>query len=165
MQAAKIARAAQVQVSFDGGAGRYRPELDELVPLTDICIVARDFAEKYTRETDIDMAADLLHRDGPGLVVITAGTKGSWIYPRGGAAFHQPAFSMPSVIDTTGCGDSYHGAFLFGLLKGMDLQRTAAFASAVAALNSQQLGGRNGLPNYDEVVSFLDRGLTATGKS
>ena len=63
------------------------PELDQLVPLTDICIVARDFAEKYTRERDMGKAAEMLLRSGPGLVVITEGTKGSWVYPRRRAIF------------------------------------------------------------------------------
>jgi sulfofructose kinase len=153
--AVRIAREAGVQVSFDGGAGRYRAELDELVPLTDICIVARDFAEKYTRETDIDKAAEALLKSGPPMVVITAGMSGSWVYSRGGGAFHQPAFRMPHVVDTTGCGDSYHGGFLFGLLRGMTLERTGALASAVAAINTQQLGGRHGLPTFEQVESFL----------
>ena len=155
MQAVRIAREAGVQVSFDGGAGRYRPELDQLVPLTHICIVARDFAEKYTRETDTGKAAEVLLKSGPGLVAITGGTNGSWIYSRAGGAFHQPAFRMPGVVDTTGCGDSYHGAFLFGLLRGMTLEQTAALASAVAAINTQRLGGRQGLPTYEQVQSFL----------
>src|SRR5512142_3208173 len=110
MAAVRAARAAGVQVSFDGGAGRYRPELNELVPLTDIAIVARDFAEKYTSRMDIARAAEKLLSDGPGLVVITGGTEGSWIYARDGQSFHQEAYLMPRVLDTTGCGDSYHGA-------------------------------------------------------
>ena len=155
MEAVRLAREAGVQVSFDGGAGRYRSELDRLVPLTDICIVARDFAEKYTRKSDLDEAAAGLLSSGPRLVVITGGTQGSWVFSRLGRPFHQSAYLMPQVVDTTGCGDSYHGAFLFGLLKGMELEQTAAFASAVAAINSQQLGGRQGLPTYEQAVSFL----------
>ena len=155
MEAVRVAREAGAQVSFDGGAGRYRPELEELVPLTHICIVARDFAEKYTRVAEVDKAAEILLRAGPRVVVITGGTKGSWIRSQDGQSFHQPAYLFPSVVDTTGCGDSYHGAFLFGLLNGMDLERTASFASAVAAINTQRLGGRIGLPTYEQVVSFL----------
>jgi sugar/nucleoside kinase (ribokinase family) len=155
LAAVRIAREAGVQVSFDGGAGRYRQELDQLVPLADICIVARDFAEKYTRETDLDKAAESLLRSGPGLVVITGGTQGSWIHSRAGHSFHQPAYLFPTVVDTTGCGDSYHGAFLFALLKDMELERAASFASAVGAINTQQLGGRSGLPTYRQVEAFL----------
>ena len=155
LRASKWAREVDVQVSFDGGAHRYRPEMRKLVPLTDVCIVARDFAEQYTQQTDIRKAAEMLLRDGPRLVAITDGTKGSWVHPREGRAFHQPAVLLPNVVDTTGCGDSYHGAFLFGLLKGMELEETASLASAVAALNSQHLGGRAALPTFEQVQSFL----------
>jgi len=155
LQACQYARESGVRVSFDGGAHRFRPELKELVPLIDICIVARDFAEQYTQETEIQKAAEGLLNEGPSLVVITDGTRGSWINPRQGQPFHQPAYLMPDVVDTTGCGDSYHGAFLFGLLQGLDLEQTAALASAVAALNSQALGGRTGLPTLNQVTSFL----------
>lgn len=155
LQAIGLARQTGVRVSFDGGAHRYRPEMERLVPLTDICIVARDFAEKYTREADIGKAAEKMIKSGPGLVVITDGIRGSWIHPREGQSFHQPAYRLPKVVDTTGCGDSYHGAFLFGLLEGLELKQTASLASAVAALNSQHLGGRSGLPTYERVKSFL----------
>lgn len=157
LQASQWARDANVQVSFDGGAHRYRPEMKQLVPLTDICIVARDFAEKYTQQTDVRRAAEILLRDGPRLVAITDGTRGSWIHPRKGRPFHQPAVLLPSVMDTTGCGDSYHGAFLFGLLKGLELEETASLASAVAALNSQHLGGRIGIPTSEQVKPFLSK--------
>lgn len=155
LQACEYARASQTQVSFDGGAHRYRPELGELVPLTDVCIVARDFAEQYTRQTDMRKGAEMLLKEGPGLVVITDGTRGSWVYPQEGLPFHQPAYRLPSVVDTTGCGDSYHGAFLFGLVRGLGLEQTAALASAVAALNSQHLGGRSGLPSLEQALSFI----------
>ncbi len=155
LQACRWARMAGVQVSFDGGAHRYRPELRQLVALTDVCIVARDFAEKYTQEAGIPPAADALLREGPRLVAITDGVRGSWVRSREGAFFHQPAYLLPDVVDTTGCGDSYHGAFLFGLLKGWELKRTAALASAVAALNSRHLGGRGGLPTLGQAEAFL----------
>jgi sulfofructose kinase len=155
LQACRWARAAGVQVSFDGGAHRYRPELRQLVPLTDVCIVARDFAEKYTQETDIPKATDFLLREGPRLVAITDGVRGSWVRSREGEVFHQPAYLLPDMVDTTGCGDSYHGAFLFGRLRGWKLEKTAALASAVAALNSQHLGGRGGLPTLEQAEAFL----------
>jgi sulfofructose kinase len=156
-QACRWARAAGALVSFDGGADRYRPEMRALLPLTDICIVARDFAEKYSQEKEIPAAAARLLGEGPRLVVVTDGTLGSWIYPRDGRAFHQPAYRVPEVVDTTGCGDAYHGAFLFGLLQGWPLEKVASHASAAAALNAQHLGGRRGLPNLEAVEGFLAR--------
>jgi sugar/nucleoside kinase (ribokinase family) len=155
LQACVWAQEAGVRVSMDGGASLYRPELRQLVPLTDICIVARDFAESFTGESNIHRAARQLVREGPTIVTITDGVRGSWVLSRDGQAFHQQAYLLPDVVDTTGCGDSYHGAFLYGLLKGMSLTETASLASAVAALNSQSLGGRAGLPTYEQVKSFL----------
>lgn len=143
------------RVSFDGGAHRYQPQLRQLVPMTDICIVARDFAEQYTTTADLERAAAILLDEGPELVVITDGANGSWVFANDGTQFQQPAYLLPNVVDTTGCGDSYHGAFLFGLIKGMTLRECARLASAVAALNAQQLGGRSGLPNLAQVQAFL----------
>jgi sulfofructose kinase len=72
----------------------------------------------------------------------------------GGEFFHQPAFRV-RVVDTTGCGDVFHGAFLYGVLRGWDLRRVARFASAVAALKCRKLGGRAGIPRLGEVEEFL----------
>ena len=161
LEAAKLAKESGVRISFDGGANRFRPELRKLLPLADICIVAKDFADSYTGETEISRSIELLLKEGPEIATVTDGTNGSWVRTRGGLSFHQPAFLFPATVDTTGCGDSYHGAFLFGLLKGFPVEKVTAFASAVAALNSQHLGGRSGLPRLDEVVKFLaDRGIT-----
>jgi sugar/nucleoside kinase (ribokinase family) len=155
LQAVRWARAAGVQVSFDGGAQRYTPAMCELVALTDVCIVARDFAERYGDHTDLARLAAALLDAGPTLVAITDGVRGSYVASAAGQAFHQPAYLVPHVVDTTGCGDSYHGAFLFGLLQGLPLNKIAALASAVAALNSQHLGGRGGLPSWAQAQAFL----------
>jgi sulfofructose kinase len=161
LEAAKLAKESHVRVSFDGGANRFRPELKALVPLTDICIVAKEFAENYTGETDISRSAELILKEGPEIAVVTDGGNGSWIRTKDRVSLHQPAFLFPATVDTTGAGDSYHGAFLAGLLKGFPVEKTAAFASAVAAINSQQLGGRSGIPRFDEVMKFLlGRGIS-----
>ncbi len=127
----------------------------QLVPLTDICIAAREFAESYRGETELPLCAELLLREGPQIAVVTDGRNGSWICTRDGSSFHQPAFLFPKTVDTTGCGDSYHGAFLAGLLKGFAVEKTALLASAVAGMNSQHLGGRSGIPKWEEVIEYL----------
>ncbi|MDR3561925.1 MAG: carbohydrate kinase family protein [Negativicutes bacterium] len=154
-QAIKWGRGANRPISFDGGAGRFRPEMKRLVPLTDICIVASDFAEKYTEQADIEAAGKALLDSGPKLVVITDGLNGSWIFSKGEPSFVQKAYPFPRTIDSTGCGDSYHGAFLYGIINKLSLRQTASVASAVAAMNSQFLGGRRGLPTLDNVELFL----------
>ena len=154
LQACLYARGHGVRVSFDGGAGRYRDETRRIVPLSDLCIVAREFASLYSGEEDPERAGPALLEAGPMIVGITDGVHGSWVFSRDGIRFHQRAFPV-EVVDTTGCGDCYHGAFVSGLSRGLDLQSTAALASAAAAMNACRLGGREGLPTLPEVQAFL----------
>ena len=49
LKTCRLAKDLGVKISFDGGSGRYRSELDPIIPFVDICIVARDFAEKYSQ--------------------------------------------------------------------------------------------------------------------
>lgn len=146
LEAVRVARAAGVKISFDGGAHRYRPELRELLPRVDYCIAARQFAQAYTGQEQPAAAAAALLAEGPELVVITAGLEGSRVFPRGGGEIFTPAAPLGPTVDSTGCGDTYHGAFLFGLLRGYPLEETARLASRVAAAVAQRLGGRAGLP-------------------
>jgi sugar/nucleoside kinase (ribokinase family) len=68
--------------------------------------------------------------------------------------FHLPALPC-EVVDTTGAGDVFHGAYIIGLLRRWDVRQTARFATAVSALKCGSLGGRSGIPAFDQVIDFL----------
>jgi sugar/nucleoside kinase (ribokinase family) len=59
------------------------------------------------------------------------------------------------VVDTTGCGDVFHGIFLAALTGGQTIRAAAEEASAGAALAATALGGRGYLPTRAEVRDFL----------
>ncbi|MBX3006750.1 MAG: carbohydrate kinase family protein [Melioribacteraceae bacterium] len=151
-----LAKNKNTLISFDGGSFRYREELDEIISLADIIIVTKDFALKYSKELDINLAAKILLNDQAKVVVITDGTNGSWLFTSEIKGYHQPAFILEETIDTTGCGDSFHGAFLFGINMGYKLEYNMKFASAVAAINSKTLGGQTGLPDLNSVITFIE---------
>jgi sugar/nucleoside kinase (ribokinase family) len=65
-----------------------------------------------------------------------------------------PAFSVPAV-DTTGAGDCFHAAYLFGYLQDWNVIQCLHFAHAAAALSVQQVGARGGLPTREQVEEFL----------
>lgn len=155
LAAARAARAAGVTVSYDGGAGPFWPGLDDLLPLVDVLIVARDFARRYTGHEDVADAGPSLTRWGARHVVITDGARGAWSWV-GGRARHQPAFTV-DVVDTTGAGDAFHGGYLHAYLAGEEPDRCLRFASAVGALACTRLGGRAGLPDRGAVAAFLER--------
>ncbi|MEC8691878.1 MAG: PfkB family carbohydrate kinase, partial [Verrucomicrobiota bacterium] len=121
-------------------------------------IVAKDFALRLTSQNEINSKLwDSLNDHFPRatLLGITDGIRGSWIQEEKGAIFHQPAYLINSVLDTTGCGDAYHGAFLSGILKNMTTQECAKTASAAGALNSIKIGGRGNLCDANEIETFL----------
>jgi sugar/nucleoside kinase (ribokinase family) len=155
LKAAQLAKAHGVKVSFDGGANRYSDGISSLLTLTNICIVARQFAFSFSGTDDQEVSARLLLDAGPEIVVITSGAEGSLVFSKNKDSFHQPAFNIGSPVDTTGAGDAYHGAFLHGIVSGLDLSECAALASAVAALNTRKLGGRSALPTKTEVWQLL----------
>ena len=142
-------------VSFDGGSHRFNEDHRALLPLVDVCIVAGEYATAFTGAAEPEAAAPLLLQAGPSLVVVTNGTAGSHVVSRSGEAFHQPACRVEPVVDTTGAGDAYHGAFLFGIARGLSPREAARYASAAGALNTGSLGGRAALPTLPQIERFL----------
>lgn len=143
-RAAVLAAQAQgVEISFDGGAGRFRESIRDLFEASHIRIVSRDFAEKCSGCADLEAMAASLLQPPCRLLVITEGIRGSHVWRPDGPSFHQPAFPARPAADTTGCGDVYHGAFLHGWLRGWELRRCAEHAARLAAKNAEGLGGRH----------------------
>ena len=152
LAAARLAKQGKAKVVLDAE----RPEkgrIEELVRLTDILIVPEEFAFGFTGNSELESSAQSLLRAGPSVVVITQGKDGSFCRTAEGS-FHQPAFEV-EVVDTTGCGDVFHGTFIYGMLQEWPLEIVAEFASAVAALKCRGMGGRASIPRWGKVREFL----------
>jgi ribokinase len=158
LDAARAARAAGGTVCLD--AGTMKPGRVKLLEVTDVLIAGARFVQSFAGDANYQAGAARLLDEGPETVVVTLGEDGSFTKTRD-EAFHSPAFAVP-VVDTTGAGDVFHGAYLFGLIRGWDLQTTAVFASAAAALKCIRLGGRAGIPAYEAVIDFLRQRDSAT---
>jgi sulfofructose kinase len=125
-----------------------------LVELTDMLICGAGFGPALTGKRDVWEAGEALLSRGPRLVVQTEGAAGCYT-TTASRRFHTPAFKV-EVVDTTGAGDVFHGAYIFGLLQGWDHQRIARFATAMSAIKCTRLGGRSGIPGLAEVQKFLE---------
>ena len=99
-------------------------------------------------------AAKRLRERGPTVVVVTEGEAGCWCASPDGD-FHVPAYVAPAVVDTTGAGDVFHGAFLQARATGRNLHASLELASAVAALKCSSLGGRTGSPDLKSTLAFM----------
>lgn len=150
--AAQEAKHRGVRVCLD--AGGPSDALFALVPYVDVLIASERFVAGMDGFTSIENGASQLLNQGPSIVVVTSGKHGAWTASAEGA-FATSAFDVP-VVDTTGAGDVFHGAFLYGLLQHWDLPAVTRFAGATAALKCRVLGGRAGIPTLSAVLSFLE---------
>ena len=175
-----VAKEAGTIISLDGGAQRYDEDMKAITEDSHIVIVARDYAEKYTGATNLEDACRIIHDRGALIAGVTDGANGSYFVWPDGTFYRCQAFPQEHVVDTTGAGDSFHGAFLSKLVtllrelapvEGLktstygidlllhcghsDLEKAAIFASAVAALNTQGIGGRSPLPSLQVVHKLM----------
>jgi len=151
LEAAKCARDAGVTVVVDPGSRR--DDQFALVKIADYFIASEDFTNQYYSGNDPKAAAMEILKQGAKTVIVTMGEKGCICVSRENY-FYQPAFKI-NAVDTTGCGDVFHGAFIFGLLQDWDLNKTARFASATAALKCREIGGRKAIPALSDVEELL----------
>ena len=152
LAAARLARERGIVTVLDGGT--FRPGIERLLPLIDHLVVSEAFARRMPGGGTAPAALQQLLNYGARAATVTAGADGSRTLTRDGEAFHQPALPI-AAVDTTGCGDVFHGGYIFGLLRGWDLRRTVRFAAACAALKTRALGGRTAIPSLMEVETFL----------
>jgi sugar/nucleoside kinase (ribokinase family) len=158
IRAATIAHEAGVPIVADFEHGD-APQFERLLGLVDHPILSKEFAMKFTAASDPAEAALKLWTPQRSAVVVTCGAEGCWyVADSHSGPIHQPAFAVEAV-DTTGCGDVFHGAYASALIRGLPLPRRIAFASAAAALKATQTGGIQAIPTRSQVEALLD-GIT-----
>lgn len=87
------------------------------------------------------------------LLVLTQGSAGARAATRHAV---QACAAFPAeLIDSTGAGDCFNGAFLAALLDGGDLVACLRFASAAASFAVRRFGARIGIPTRVEVDRLL----------
>ena len=137
-------------------ASTLRQGYRDLVSLVDVLIASQGFGEALVGSGEPpEKALEALAECGPRKVIITLGANGSvgW---HDGDIISQDAFSV-EVLDTTGAGDVYHGAYIYGLLQGWNMSECMRFASAASALKCIEIGGRKGIPSLEKVNAFINQ--------
>jgi sulfofructose kinase len=154
VKAARLARRKGVPVVGDFENDQH-PQFPELLSLTNHLIVSREFAARLTGLQSPKEAVSRLAGPDREVAVVTDGDQGCWYWAREWTVpRHQPAFEV-KVVDTTGCGDVFHGAYAFGLARDMNLEDRIRLASAAAALKVTKPGGQSGIPSLSKVKAFL----------
>jgi sugar/nucleoside kinase (ribokinase family) len=155
VRAAEIARHVEIPVVADIESSE-GPLLPKLLVLVDHLILSRGLALELSGQTDPARAAQALWTSGKRVAVVTCGKEGCWYVSeqQPGIPRHQPALTV-EAIDTTGCGDVFHGAYAAALVHGYGIPDALRFASVAAGLKALHRGGQAGIPTLDAVKARM----------
>jgi ribokinase len=143
------ARAAGVPVLLNPAPAQALPvallaDVDVLVPNE------TEAALLVGADLDPTAAAARLRALGPATVLLTLGADGLQI-DSDGLVQRVPAPATGPVVDTTGAGDTFIGAFAVARVEGASVAAAAAFAQKAAALSVTRPGAVGGMPYRHEV--------------
>lgn len=124
-------------------AGNTSKDVIELAKLSDYVICSKDFASYYTNIeikpnnmttllNSYSILKEILDKD----VIITLGSAGSFTYFNGYKLI--PSIDV-DVIDTTGAGDIYHGAFTYYISNGYNVTDSMRRSNIAAALSCETM--------------------------
>ncbi len=143
-------------------AGKVTNETIELCKLSDYIICSKEFAELITKEridyNEPDSLKVILNKLAElfkGQIVITQEEKGC-LYKV------EDKIKMMSGLkvfakDTTGAGDIFHGAFTYGLTKGLPLEKCLKIANIAAGISVKKVGSSNSIPEVEEVYKIYEK--------
>ncbi len=153
LKAVSLAHLLGIQVVGDFEQENMPYALD-LMREIDHLIISIDFGEKVTGKGDPDQVIEALWTSTRACVVVTNGSLGSWFKENGEKIAYIPAVKV-NVVDTTGCGDVFHGAYAACLSRGESISRAVRVATITAGIKATHPGGRSGIPNLHTVEEFI----------
>jgi sugar/nucleoside kinase (ribokinase family) len=151
---AKLCRERGVLTSLDGGG--LRDNTHDLLSFIDVAICAERLAEQL--EASPHDLLLLLKQKGVRIGGVTMGEKGMLWYDETGEIRRQPTLCVqPSaIIDTSGAGDVFHGAYVASYLRRPEQPWAEhfAFARAASTFKIQHLGNEAGLPSLADIEAI-----------
>ncbi len=103
---------------------------------------------------EIEKAGETFLKKGIKNIIITLGSKGVY-FANSNENYFVEAFELKDkVIDTTGAGDAFNGAFAFALSKNLSNKEAIVFANKVAAISTIKPGASNSMPTIQEVDRY-----------
>ena len=158
VQVLKYAQAHGVTTTFDLVAIP-RPDLldliEPLLPHIDFFMPGLEEAKMMCELDERQAVIDFFLDRGVGTTVFKMGEAGSSIANKENGEIRIPAFKT-TVVDSTGCGDSYCAGFIVGLSQGWSLAEAGRLGTACGALVITGLGSDAGIVNLDETIDFMN---------
>ena len=146
-----------ILTSLDGGG--LRENTHDLLAFIDVAVVAERLCEQMNLTAE--QMLDYLRGRGCRIAGVTEGEHGMLWYDEAGTVSRLPALPVPKelIIDTSGAGDVFHGAYLSAYLsnpKGSWIDHFH-FARAASAHKILHLGNEAGIPSVADVEAARKR--------
>ena len=110
--------------------------------------------KKVESKTEIEESAKIFLEKGVKNIIITLGPKGLY-FANSEESFFIDVYSLKDkVIDTTGAGDAFNGAFAYALSNKLKIKDALEFSNKVAAISTTKAGAANAMPKLDEVEAY-----------
>lgn len=159
IQVAQCAKANGVSVFMDVG-GEDGPLPPALLECIDFCCPNEAELQLLTgmpTETpqQIVDAVKRLQALGVQRVLVTLGEAGSMVFLEDGTTFEQGVIPVDRVVDTTGAGDCFRGAFAVALAEGTDLPGALKLGAAASSICIQREGAMDSMPRREDTDSVL----------
>ncbi len=158
--AMRMARAAGVLVSYDTNLrlrlwplDRARGVIHAAAGLTDILRPGIDDARQLTGLADPDHIVDFYLSIGPKIVALTLGEEGAIVATKE-RRIHMKA-RKAKLVDATGAGDMFDGAFLAEYLRSGDPFAAGRYANVAAALSTEGYGAVAPMPRRAQVEAAM----------
>jgi len=161
LAAVRLAREQSVLVSYDPNLRRKlwaslddaRAAVQEVLPFTEIVLPSAP--EEMTDLLDVrtvEEGVERLWAAGVSTVAVKLGKEGC-VVGHDGRLTAIPPFVPEAVVDATGAGDAFDGAFLHGLVSGLSSEEAARLAVICAGLSLRSRGAIGGLPYREEAYA------------
>ena len=110
--------------------------------------------KKIKTDIDIKNAGQELLKKGVKNIIITLGERGIY-FANNDENFFIDAFKLKQpVLDTTGAGDAFNGAFTVGLAKNLNIKEALNFANKIAGISTTKLGAAASMPFTKDLVNY-----------
>lgn len=88
------------------------------------------------------------------IVVVKRGGDGSTAYTRDGALYKGRTYPA-QVVKTFGAGDSFAGAFIYGLMQGWDIDKCQQYGSAAASIVVSSHSCSDAMPTVEQIETVI----------
>ncbi|HTW24522.1 MAG TPA: PfkB family carbohydrate kinase [Candidatus Baltobacteraceae bacterium] len=148
---AKAARwAKQEDLEVVGDFDNHYRGVEAVLENTDFPITSKDFPARLTGEKNLlKSLPEIFERFKCRLIAATLGRQG--VIAWDGSRFLLCPGYRVEAVDTTGAGDIFHGAFVYGLARKWRIEEILEFACAAAALNCMAPGARGNIAPLEEI--------------